>query len=347
MASPTVWIDLDNSPHIPFFNPIITELEKRGIVVKISVRDYAQAVALADYYEFNYTPLGKHYGKNKFMKVVGMFLRSIKMIPFYFENKPDLAFSHGSRSQFLFSKLFNIPTLVATDYEHSMELPFLKATMGIIPEVLPETFSKKYFQNSTRYPGIKEDVYVENLKPDPSLLDDLGIPNDHIVVTVRPPATEAHYHTQLSDALFDRAMNLIRAHSNTSIVILPRTKDQAKQIEIKWEKDFSSGNMLIPDKVVDGLNLIWNSDLVLSGGGTMIREAAALGVPAYSIFGGQIGAVDSYLQESGRLYLLSNSQEVDDNLIITKRLKQQGSQLKENKALDKIVNTVQVMLDHN
>ena len=347
MARPTVWVDLDNSPHIPFFNPIIMELEKRGIAVRISVRDYAQALALAEYYQLDYTSLGKHYGKNKFLKVVGMLIRSLKMIPFYFKYKPDLAFSHGSRSQFVFAKLFRIPTLVATDYEHSMELPFLKATMGIIPEVLPKQFAEKYFKKCTRYPGIKEDVYIENLKPDHSLLTQLGIESTQILVTVRPPATEAHYHTELSDTLFNRAMQLIREHPNTRLVILPRTKDQAEDIKVKWESDFKSGKMLIPSKVVDGLNLIWLSDLVLSGGGTMIREAAALKVPAYSIFGGEIGAVDSYLKENGRLILLSTVDDVDHKLIISKRLKQQTSELMENAALDKIVETVEIMLDHN
>jgi len=299
-----IWIDLDNSPHIPFFNPIIQELKARDYEVIITVRDYAQAIGLAEYFEFDYKPVGKHLGKNKLMKTWGVLSRALQFIPFALKERPDLALSHGSRSQFLFASLAGIKTAVATDYEHSAEFPLLVPTLGIVPEVMPEAFTKKYFKNVARFPGIKEDVYKQNLKQDPSLLDYLQVKEDTILVTVRPPASAAHYHTALSDELFNRTMDKVFANEYTKVVILPRTPDQKLEIVKIYEKYIVDNKAIIPDRILNGLNLVWFSDLVISGGGTMIREAAALNVPAYSIFGGKIGAVDKYLENSERLFLI-------------------------------------------
>ncbi|MDN5205421.1 DUF354 domain-containing protein [Fulvivirgaceae bacterium BMA10] len=340
-----VWIDLDNSPHIPFFNPIINELKNKGYDVFISVRDYAQAIGLANYYNFKYTRLGSHYGKNKWLKTIGVFVRTLQMLPILFREKPDLAMSHGSRSQFLFASLTGIRSVVATDYEHSAEFPLLKPTLGIVPEALPDTFLKKYFKHVAKFPGIKEDVYIQNLKPDASLMEYLKISTEEILVSVRPPASMAHYHTEKSEKLFKKTMKHVLDNAETRVVLLPRTKEQGEEIREEWKEYFESGKVIIPDKVLDGLNLIWFSDLVISGGGTMIREAAALNVPAFSIFGGKIGAVDEYLQNSGRLKLIENEQDIFESVKLQKREKPTDNERKTSPALDKIIEEVIKLLE--
>ena len=335
-----IWIDLDNSPHIPFFNPIIQELQKKNYEVLITVRDYAQAIGLADYFQFDYRPLGKHFGKNKLLKTLGVLFRAMQMLPVFIRERPDLALSHGSRSQFLFASLAGMKCVVATDYEHSAEFPLLVPTLGIVPEVMPESFTKKYFKKVARFPGIKEDVYKQNLQPDPSILSYLNIHENHIVVSVRPPATAAHYHTELSDRLFQMTMEHVLANEHTKLIILPRTTEQQADIEKKYRKYLGSGKIIIPGKVLDGLNLVWHSDLVISGGGTMIRESAALGVPAYSIFGGKIGAVDHYLETSGRLFLIRSEEDIQHKVMLKKSEKKADTLKGQSPALQKIVEEV-------
>ena len=113
-----------------------------------------------------------------------------------------------------------------------------------------------------------------------------------MVVTVRPPATEAHYHNPESEELFAESLRLLAQTRSARAITLPRNARQGEQLRREWADLIANGTMIIPDTPVDGLNLIWFSDLVISGGGTMNREAAALGVPVYSIFRGKIGAVD-------------------------------------------------------
>jgi hypothetical protein len=148
--------------------------------------------------------------------------------------------------------------------------------------------------------------YAAELNPDPALVNELGLDQAEIIVTVRPPATEAHYHNHESETLFVEFMNRLCTTPKTKAVLLPRNKRQEAQIRSSHGNWFENSQVVIPMKAVDGLNLLWHSDLVVSGGGTMNREAAALGIPVYSIFRGKIGAVDRQLQKEGRLTLIDD-----------------------------------------
>ena len=273
-----IWIDLDNSPHIPFFYPIIREMEKRGFNFVLTARDCSQTCGLADLYNLSYTRLGRHYGKNKILKVVGLILRSLQLAPFILREKPDLALSHGSRPQILLSAITGIPSVLIYDYEHVQLLPFADPTYVIVPEVIPDSIIKHFKKRFIKYPGIKEDVYASNFNPKNDMRKMFNIGDDEIMVTVRPPATDAHYHNPESEGLFSAVIERLCESPTTHTVILPRNEKQAELIKRTYPLFFKNGKLVIPSEVVDGLNLIWFSDLVISGGGTMNREAAALGV---------------------------------------------------------------------
>jgi hypothetical protein len=239
------------------------------------------------------------------------------------------------------ARLLNIPTVVMMDYEFVQMIPFVHPALIIAPEVVVMDGVAKGKTRVAKYPGIKEDVYVPFFKPDGAIKDKLGLADDLIIVTIRPPATEAHYHNPESEILFSEVMNMLGALDKVKMVILPRNEvKQTAWIKESWPDLLSSGKAVIPDKVVDGLNLLWHSDLVVSGGGTMNREAAALGIPVYSIFRGKIGAVDRYLSENGRLWLLASKQDVRNKLQVSKRTKSIERKETGSDALDAIVNSI-------
>jgi hypothetical protein len=169
------------------------------------------------------------------------------------------------------------------------------------------------------YPGIKEDVYVPRFTPDPSVLKKLGLDPGDIIVTIRPPATEAHYHNPEAEVLLESVFEMLAGIPESRIVLLPRNDKQEEAIRRMRPDLFARGKVRVPSEVVDGLNLIWHSDLVISGGGTMNREAAALGVPVYSVFRGHIGAVDRYLASVGRLVLLESVEDVWHKILVQRR----------------------------
>ncbi|MGH9351228.1 MAG: DUF354 domain-containing protein [Terriglobia bacterium] len=317
-----IWIDLDNSPHVPFFAPIIKALERRGHSVTLTARDAFQVCQLANLFGLTYKPVGHHYGKHTILKVYGSCVRALQLCPTTLGAKPDLALSHGSRSQLIVAVMRGIPSIVIFDYEFARHL-FISPTWVMVPEVIPDAAIHLDKKRVLRYPGIKEDVYVPSFTPDPSICAQLGLNGNSVVVTIRPPADEAHYRSPESDALFHAAMDFLGQPPETKIVLLPRNSNQEHSVRRSWPELFSSGKIIIPERAVDGLNLIWHSDLVISGGGTMNREAAALGVPVYSIFRGKIGAVDRYLADQGRLVLVESAEDLRKRVVLTQRCKRQ------------------------
>ena len=305
-----VWIDIDNSPHVPFFLPIIRALENRGVEVVLTARDIYQVCELLEFFNLSCKVVGGHYGKNKVFKVLGNCLRATQLLPTAARERPSVALSHGSRAQVLACKALGIPTIMMHDYEHSTKTGFIQPDWTFMPSVIPDGAMTKQPSRTLKYPGLKEDVYVPGFLPDPSVLSTLGISPTSLLVTLRPPATEAHYHNPEAEELFAETLRLLAETPNTRAVALPRNGKQGAALRTQWADMIANGSLIIPEAPVDGLNLIWFSDLVVSGGGTMNREAAALGVPVYSVFRGKIGAVDQYLADHGRLVLLENISDV-------------------------------------
>ncbi len=340
-----IWIDLENSPHVPFFKPIIEALKRRGYPVLLTARDCFQVCGLADRHKLPYIKIGRHYGKNKLLKLLGLAIRVAQMVPVVKREKPQLAISHGSRSQIMTSGILGIPAVTMGDYEHGRRLPLVRWDWTFVPDVIPESALRWNRANLFRYPGIKEDVYVPEFRPESGIRGELGISEDELVATIRPPASEAHYHNPRSDELFEATIDWLAGIGNLRMVILPRNDGQAGFIREKWPLLIDERKIIIPDMVLDGLNLIWHSDLVISGGGTMNREAAALGVPVYSIFLGKIGAVDRYLSDSGRLVLLEKPGDLASKVVLKKWSRPVSPDQKNRVVLDSIVGKILEILE--
>ncbi len=337
----TVWIDLDNTPHVPFFIPIKNELKRRGNRVILTARDAYQVKELAQQNKLFFKTIGRHYGKNKIKKLVGWFYRSLQLIPFVIANKPDIALSHGSRSQIFISNLFGIPTILIADYEFSRPAPFSRPRWMIVPEMIQtaDLPSKKVIT----YSGLKEDVYVPFFEPDESILKELGISDHELIISVRPPAIEAHYHNPEGDKLFYEFVDWVLSNSAAKIILLPRNKRQESEIRHKRPQWFKDERVTMPARILNGLDLLYFSDLVVSGGGTMNREAASLGIPVYSIFRGPIGRIDRKLEEEGRLTLISSPADFS-KIKLEKREKILPIDLRVRPALDQIIRHIEKII---
>lgn len=318
-----IWIDLDNSPHVPFFVPIVETLRDEGYEVIVTARDAYQVCDLIEFYGLSARIVGKHYGKSKILKMLGTVWRSIQLAGIMRKQKPDVAVSHGSRGCMLASLLLKMKGVTIADYEFAGKYNFMRTPWAVFPEVIPIERIEGPGVTILKYPGIKEDVYIPRFRPDAALRTRLGIGSDDLLVTVRPPAGEAHYHNPEGEILLTAVLEKFSRQAGTRVLLLPRNKRQENQLRAAWAERIASGAILIPSHVEDGLNIIWNSDLVVSGGGTMNREAAAMGVPVYSIFRGTIGAVDRYLVDQGRLVLLEGAADVGAKIQAVRRPKSQ------------------------
>ena len=316
-----IWIDLDNSPHVPFFVPIVEALREEGCEVIVTARDAYQVCDLIKFYRLPAQVVGKHYGKSKILKMLGTLWRSVQLAAIMRKQKPDVAVSHGSRGCMMASLLLKMKGVTIADYEFAGRYNFMRTPWAVFPEVIPNDRIEGPGVTILKYPGIKEDVYIPRFRPDPELRTRLGIGPDDLLVTVRPPAGEAHYHNPQGEILLTAVLEMFSRQAGARVLLLPRNKRQENQLRAAWAERIASGAILIPSHVEDGLNIIWNSDLVVSGGGTMNREAAAMGVPVYSIFRGAIGAVDRYLVDQGRLVLLEGPADVRTKIRAVRRRK--------------------------
>jgi hypothetical protein len=339
-----IWIDLDNTPHVPLFAPIVKELTARGCQVVLTARDAFQVCELAEKKQMRCLKIGRHHGKNKISKLAGLFFRAAQLAPVAVREKPVIGLSHGSRSQILICNLLRIPTVLMADYEFAKYPVLMRPTWEVAPEIVPDTALSCPGSRVRKYPGIKEDVYVPGFHSDPGFLETLGLSGREIMVVARPPATEAHYHNPEGEKLFAHFMDRASRVDGVRIVLLPRNKRQADVLRRQFPGWFEEQRTIVPKAVVDGLDLVWHSDLVVGGGGTMNREAAALGVPVYSVFRGKIGAVDRELQRQGRLTLVENTEDAD-RIALSRRERAPANGTAPSPALAAIVGHIVEIMD--
>ena len=320
-----IWIDLATPPQVLFFRPIVAEMRRRGHAVTITARDFSQTVSLADRFGLDHQTIGHHGGETLIGKGWAIAQRMADLAAFARREGFDLAASHNSYAQALACGLLRLPLATLMDYEYqpANHIAFRLARTVIVPEAFPDDALRRYGARASRvvrFEGIKEHVYLADFVPDPDFLSDLGVPTDKVVVTMRPPATMATYH-RFENPLFDQILEHLLGQPEAYVVVLPRVAEQADALRKR-----QAPNLLVPREAVDGPNLIYHSDLVISAGGTMNREAAALGTPVYTAFLGRLAAVDRYLIDSGRMTLISEAAEIAKIVLAKKarRLAEEG-----------------------
>ena len=308
-----IWIDFDNSPHVHFFAPMIRELQRNGLQVMVTVRAFGQTEELAQSYGIPYTVIGEHRTPKLFLtRVTATFRRALKLALFVRHQRPDVAISHGSRALALAAWLLRVPSMTIYDYEFISSKFFSKVSKKImVPDAIPIDRLKRQGVDTKkvlRYPGFKEEAYIYDRPRSSNVLRELGLDAKRLIITVRPPATWAHYHNPKSEILFDALIDRLKQERDAQVIVLPRMKQQGDQLKTQYGLDRPPFRVL--EKAVDALSLMTYSDAVFSGGGTMIREAALLGVNAYSVFAGTAGAADEALEKADKLHILREPEEV-------------------------------------
>jgi len=315
-----IWIDLANSPHVPFFSAILQEFLNLGHEVEFTARDFAETVALAEQSQLRAVTIGGYGGGRVAGKASNLASRAWELARWARGRRFDLAVSHNSYSQILAARSLRLPTVTLMDYEHqpANHFAFRLSQKIIVPDCFPTEQLKRYgarIGKVRRYHGTKEDVYLADFERDErfaSNLSALGVGSDSVLVLMRPPARTALYH-RFENTLFDEALEKILKTSGVKVILLPRDETQRTNYNQRTDQ-----NLIIPETPLPGADLIASSDLVISAGGTINREAAALGVPAVSVYAGQWAAVDQMLIEEGRLRRIRSREDVD-SLVVAKK----------------------------
>lgn len=292
-----------------FFRPILAELRRRGHQLLITTRDYAQTISLANDYGIVNTPVGQHGGRS-WGGIIGRNLGRTFELARWAMSGPriDLAISHNSYAQALAAAWLRIPFTTLMDYEHQPlnHLCFRLARHVIVPRAFPDDRLRSCgaLSKTRKYDGLKEDVYLADFQPAEGFLKSEGLEPEKILVVVRPAAPWTAYH-RFENTLFDAVMQYLSGFREATILFLPRIASQAE-----WARELGMKNLVVPARTLNGPNLLYAADAVISGGGTMNREAAVLGTPTYTVFKGKMGAVDKCLIDQGRMTQISEEADI-------------------------------------
>ena len=301
-----IWVDMSAPAHVLVLRPIINRLREQGHTVEITSRDYAQTQALLDLHGMAHTPIGRHGGASRVRKAYRLGARTAAMIGFGRSRSFDLALAHGSNDLAIASRVLGIPEANMHDYEYAVTQHHIGCRLAkrvMFPESVPPERLRRFGVGPGKlfpYPGIKEEYYLFDFEADPGAMERLSVDTSRVVVVVRPPPDVSLYHRK-SNPLFPKVLTRLGQDDEVHAIVLPRTQTQREFIET-----MELPSLIVPPGAVEAQSLIAQADLVVSAGGTMNREAAALGTPVYTTYGGRLGGVDEELIRTGRMRPLTD-----------------------------------------
>ncbi len=305
-----VWVDCTAAAHPLVLRPLIERFEAQGHEVFITAREYGQTLGILDRLGMEHTVVGEHGGGSRLGKARALGGRSARLARVVWERRPQLAIAHGSVDLALVSALFRFPSVQMQDYEFAQlqrQIAFRQARRVLVPEAIPlERLAKLGVKGEklVRYPGLKEEYYLAGFEPDPAVLDELGLDREKVLVVVRPPPETSEYHAR--NDLYAATIERLAAAPEAQAVVIPRTEAQGAAVRAR-----GAANLIVPARAIDAQSLIAHADLVVSAGGTMNREAVALGTPVFTTFSGEMGGVDEQLIAAGRLQVLADPATLD------------------------------------
>ena len=310
-----IWVDMSAPAHVLVLRPIIVRLRDAGHDVQVTSREYAQTQELLELQGIEHTPIGRHGGASRAQKLLRLMQRTPMMRRFAKGRGFELALGHGSYDLAMAARSLGIPEVNMHDYEFAVmqhRIACRLATRVIFPDSVPPERLRRYGvgpEKLRQYPGLKEEYYLADFEPDPGVLERLGVDRRRVVVVVRPPPDVSLYH-RTSNPLFPQVLARLGADPGVHAVVLPRTDAQRSHL-----KSLDLPSVIVAEGAVEAQSLVALGDLVISAGGTMNREAAALGTPVYTTFTGRLGGVDEALIRTGRLRPLTDS----GDLVLQKR----------------------------
>ena len=296
-----VWIDVTAPAHVLVFRPLIRILRERGAEVEVTARSYAQTLELLELHGIEAEVFGHHGGRSRLGKARALTSRLGALRRWAKGRRFDRALAHGSHELTITARRLGIPSSTTFDYEFAWlqhQLGLRAATLVVVPDAIPPERLERYGVQPPKlrqYEGLKEEYYLADFEPDPTVATRLSVDPRRLLVAVRTPPDVSLYHRR-SNPLFPQVLEHLGRQDGLQAVVLPRTDEQREYV-----RSLGLPAVVVPDEAVDAQSLIALSDFVVSAGGTMNREAAALGVPVYTTFGGRLGGVDEELIRQGRL----------------------------------------------
>ncbi len=304
-----IWYDITNTPQVHF---ILALKNKLSFYIPnqclITTREFCETTELLEQKTTDKVKvIGLHRGKSKSKKIIGLISRYNKV--YRIIKDYDISISCGSEDAVWNSYLRRKKSIAFGDNDLAKQWTYgIFVSYAFFPDAINKNIlvrqgikRNKLYQ----YHGYKEDIYLADYIPAKSFKDQIPFNN---YVVVRPENLQANYIK--NDTVKPITPMLLRelSKSGYNILYLPR---------YKIDKEYAKGidHIFIPDKPVNGLDACYFADAVLTGAGTFAREAACLGVPAFSFFAGKsLLAVDKALIREKKMIWSRDVNEIISSL---------------------------------
>ncbi len=297
-----ILFDLDNAPQIPAAIPIAEALAKMGHQVLFSVKNRSRAWELMQLHNRQFFKFKDSEHSHIAGKAISTISRALSLTHLIKKHKITRAVGLGSRSLPIAAWMTGIPSITIIDYEWVNTTIYNKfSTTILLPEVITIQNCEKANINTQKvkhFPGIRQNIYINSKATEEEterkiktnhIIKQLNIDPTKTNILLRPPATKAHYHNTNTQLAYEKAINQLLKQKNTDLYCIARAKEKEPRIKQITQ-------------VFNGIELISSFSAIVGAGGTMTREAAALGIPSYTCFKGPMGMVDQYLINQQRLF---------------------------------------------
>ncbi|MGC9020659.1 MAG: DUF354 domain-containing protein [Candidatus Methanodesulfokora sp.] len=290
-----IWLDALTPKQARLMAEIAEFLEKRGENILITCRRYAETEQMLEIKGLSYISIGG-YGESRLEKLVNYADRMIKLIEIVRERKPDILISFSSPEATRVAFGLGIKAVTINDTPHAFHvcrLTFPLSWRIIHPAAVPEELYLMNWackESLVSYNGVDEVAWMRKAKPKEEELEKLGIKGDFVII--RPEESKASYLRDETDisTIIDVAVKM-----GYYVILMPRYEDQREYYSRKY-----GSSVKIPSYPPDAPSIYFFSSLVVTGGGTMSREAALAGTPSISIFPLNVPLyVNDYLSKMG------------------------------------------------
>ena len=308
LSGKKIWIDVEEPKTGIMFKSLFEMFEKAGAELLITARDFDSTFNVMDDVGTNYLRIGSHGGATLENKLNAYIERLDKLFPIVTEFDPDYFVTFSSVEGPRISFGLGIPSIGINDEPRNQ--PVCKLIFPLLDEIITPSCIPQHLyeelhatpEKIIRYNGIDEIGWLSTYQPNPNILEKHDLHKGKFVL-IRSEMSSASYfvgklkteETKIAEFLPE----IVKKFPNHKYIVLIRSPQQKQWLTKQLGNRTGESDIIITQYMPNIVDLCFYSALVISGGGTIVRESSLLGVPSIEFFPGETAPQEKFLMQRG------------------------------------------------